>query len=100
MPSKKCEHGISKYYCNPCGGKGMCEHKKRKTDCKLCGGSSICIHEIIKYNCRLCSGQRYCEHGKKKLHVKFVAVPIYVNLLGVKLVNIIPNMKVIVCRVL
>ena len=65
-PTKKCEHGNSKYYCIQCGGKGICSHGKRKNICKLCGGSRLCIHNREKHTCKECGGTSICEHNRRR----------------------------------
>ena len=78
MPNTECEHGKDKYYCQPCGGKGICEHGKRKNICKECGGGSICEHGKRKQGCRECGGSNFCKHNR----VKYSA-PIVVSLVTI-----------------
>lgn len=66
MPIIKCEHGIQKNYCRPCGGSGFCEHNKYKYLCRECGGKGICIHNIYKKYCKECGGSALCIHEKDK----------------------------------
>ena len=68
--NKKCEHGIQKAYCKPCGGSAFCEHGIRKDRCKPCGGSALCEHGIHKAICKPCGGSAICEHGIQKAHCK------------------------------
>jgi hypothetical protein len=64
--NNKCEHGINKYYCKQCGGKGLCIHDKRKSRCKVCGGSELCEHGRQKVMCKDCGGSGICEHNRQK----------------------------------
>jgi DnaJ-class molecular chaperone len=63
---KKCHHGVEKYYCKPCGGKGICKHGRQKFRCKDCKGSGICEHGRQKAHCRDCKGSGICEHDREK----------------------------------
>lgn len=90
-----CEHGIQKYHCYDCQGKGICIHSKRRHQCREChlaqqrsgvitftstycvhnkykalceecGGTGICLHGRNKYKCRECGGAYFCEHDKER----------------------------------
>ena len=59
----KCPHGIQKYECNDCGGKGVCPHRKRKSRCIDCSGTACCEHGGLRRTCGICGGTGICKHG-------------------------------------
>ena len=66
----KCEHGRSKYICNPCGGSSRCEHNKRRTQCKACVGGSICEHGRVRCHCNTCTPMSYLRSiARSRIHV-------------------------------
>ena len=61
-----CRHGIRKYYCKECKGKGICKHHRRRYTCKECGGRGVCEHLRQKISCRTCKEKLICRHGEHK----------------------------------
>lgn len=66
MTNKKCEHGIRKSRCRPCGGGEICEHDKRRSRCVECKGGEICEHGRMRCNCKTCKGSQICNHERLK----------------------------------
>ncbi len=66
MPTPKCHHGVSKFWCKPCGGRGYCQHGRNRYRCKECPeAKSLCEHRVDKYRCPRC-GTGQCQHGRRK----------------------------------
>jgi hypothetical protein len=62
----KCEHGVRRSECIPCGGASICEHGRIRTHCIPCGGVSICEHGRQRSSCKPCGGSQICEHGRER----------------------------------
>ena len=61
MPCQKCEHGVVRDKCLPCGGSAFCVHRRRKQKCRICGGSAYCKHDKRKDRCNYCGGSSLCK---------------------------------------
>ncbi|MDD4930849.1 MAG: hypothetical protein PHG66_01685 [Candidatus Colwellbacteria bacterium] len=67
--SQLCIHKAPKYYCIPCGGKGICEHKMQRPKCPVCSPENRCEHGNEKETCGKgdCHGNQRCkEHNIRK----------------------------------
>lgn len=68
----KCEHGTTRYFCIPCGGKGLCQHQKNKYYCSQCKNPSFVdktVDKKTKTKAKESKGTK-CEHGKFKCGCK------------------------------
>jgi len=66
MGPHKCQHGVWKQWCKPCGGGGYCQHGKNKYKCQECKDAGkptqLCDHGKPQYCCAQCGTNR-CQHG-------------------------------------
>jgi hypothetical protein len=63
-----CAHGIRKYDCRICKGRGICEHDRCRRKCVRCGNpvSRRCPHGRKKYDCIECNGRGICPHKRRR----------------------------------